>query len=154
MVFTTARRAAIARTPGRKASPDERTAASAGSAPGAVVGNRRRRHGAGVPFDRDELERSGWRTTLDYRENHVRRRDGRLDHLEVVWHAEAERTAEDGSTMVVSAAAHTPNKAWSRLRSEADLAACRTGANRAPVSTPRSADGRVARGSPPRWSIA
>ena len=98
----------------------------------------RRRHGANVPFDRDELERSGWRTTLDYHENHVRRRDGRLDQLEAVWRATAERTGPDGNVCVVTATAHTPADAWTRLRHEADLANC--GAN-------RGADG-ASRGSP------
>ena len=42
-----------------------------------------RRHGVLLePTDRRALERAGWRTTLDYRENHLRARDGQL--LEVV----------------------------------------------------------------------
>ncbi len=117
MLTTTARRQATTATEARRSE----TAA----AEGPLSGTRRRRHGAGVPFDREELERSGWRTTLDYRENHVRRRDGRLDHLEVVWFAEAERTQPDGSILVVSASAHTPSKVWVALRREADLATCR-----------------------------
>ncbi len=75
--------------------------------------------------DRRELERTGWRTTLEYRENHVRGRDGSLEHLERVWRAEGERVDPDGSTHVVSASASSAAKAWSRLRTEADLAAVR-----------------------------
>ena len=63
---------------------------------------RPRRHGMVLaPEDRRLLERTGWRTTLDYRENHVRGRDGRL--LEVVpsWTAEAERF--DGDLTFASA---------------------------------------------------
>src|ERR1700741_4025911 len=57
---------------------------------------RPRRHGVRLePDDRRELERAGWRTMMDYRENHVRARDGRLVEVEAVWVAEAERF--DGS---------------------------------------------------------
>jgi len=53
---------------------------------------RQRQHGAILQQqDRRELERSGWRTTLDFRENNVRGRDGRLLQVEEIWHAEAER---------------------------------------------------------------
>ena len=78
---------------------------------------RPRRHGLILePEDRRVLERSGWRTTLDYRENHVRARDGRL--LEVVpeWTAEAERF--DGDVVVASAAGATIEEAWARLIDE------------------------------------
>jgi hypothetical protein len=44
-----------------------------------------RAHGAAQHVDRRELEHDGWRTTLEYRENHVRARDGRLTQLQVVW---------------------------------------------------------------------
>jgi hypothetical protein len=76
---------------------------------------RPRRHGLALePADRRALERAGWRTTLDYRENHVRGRDGRL--LEVVpsWTAEAERF--DGGVVVASAAGATVEEAWAQLR--------------------------------------
>ncbi|MGI9052375.1 MAG: hypothetical protein ACR2HQ_06970 [Ilumatobacteraceae bacterium] len=82
---------------------------------------RPRRHGAVLgPEDRRQLEREGWRTTLDYRENHVRSRDGRL--LEVVpsWVAEAERY--DGEVVVAAASGPTPEEAWARLRSSIDVA--------------------------------
>lgn len=81
-----------------------------------------RQHGQAQPFDRRELENSGWRTTLEYRENHGRGRDGRLECLEVVWFAEAERVSRNGTVRVVSAAANTQARAWSRLRAAADLA--------------------------------
>jgi hypothetical protein len=90
-----------------------------------VTGFRRRQHGSVQQFDRCELERSGWRTTLDYQENHVRGRDGRLEQLHVVWRAEAERVGRDGVTQVVAASGSTLAKAWSRLRAEADLAEVR-----------------------------
>ena len=51
---------------------------------------RPRRHGMLLePADRRALERDGWRTTLDYRENHVRGRDGRLLEVVPTWTAEA-----------------------------------------------------------------
>ncbi len=53
---------------------------------------RPRRHGTLLePLDRRVLERAGWRTTLDYHENHLRARDGRLLEIEPTWTAEAER---------------------------------------------------------------
>jgi hypothetical protein len=64
--------------------------------------------------DRRALERAGWRTTLEYRENHVRGRNGRL--LEVVphWVAEAERFA--GAGVVATASGETADEAWANLR--------------------------------------
>lgn len=94
--------------------------------PFGVTGFRRRQHGSVQQFDRCELERSGWRTTLDYQENHVRGRDGRLEQLHVVWRAEAERVGRDGVTQVVAASGSTLAKAWSRLRAEADLVEVRS----------------------------
>ena len=93
-----------------------------------------RQHGQAQPFDRRELENSGWRTTLEYRENHGRGRDGRLECLEVVWHAEAERVSRNGTVRVVSAVANTQARAWSRLRAAADLADVK--ARRSPVASP------------------
>ena len=78
-----------------------------------------RRHGVTLePADRRALERAGWRTTLEYRENHVRGRDGRL--LEVVesWTAEAERF--DGAFQVIAAEGSTAESAWARLRDEVE----------------------------------
>jgi hypothetical protein len=76
---------------------------------------RPRRHGFLVqPDDRRALERAGWRTTLDYRENHLRARDGRLLEVAPTWTAEAERF--DGELCVASAAGATAEEAWARLR--------------------------------------
>ena len=86
------------------------------------LGRFHRRHGTPLGFDRTELEAEGWRTTLDYRENHVRGRDGRLSQLRVVWRAEAERDGPVDGPTVVSATAPTIEKVWSRLRTAADLA--------------------------------
>ena len=84
---------------------------------------RPRRHGMVLaPEDRRLLERTGWRTTLDYRENHVRGRDGRLLEVMPTWTAEAERY--DGELVVASATAPTVEDAWALLRMdiEADRA--------------------------------
>ena len=72
---------------------------------------RPRRHGVLVePPDRRALERAGWRTTLDYHENHVRARDGRLLEIVPAWTAEAERY--DGDLTVASAVGTTIEEAW------------------------------------------
>jgi hypothetical protein len=81
----------------------------------------RREHGAVQHPDRRDLERDGWRTTLDYRENHVRGRDGLLRQLHVAWHAEAEQDLPDGRSVVISATASSVDRVWSRLRMEAEL---------------------------------
>ncbi len=65
----------------------------------------------------------------------MRGRDGRLTHLQIVWHAEAERDREGGPA-VVTATASTVDKVWSRLRTSADLAGIRT---RSGDITPRAA---------------
>ena len=65
------------------------------------------------PVARRDLERAGWRTTLDYRENHVRGLDGRLLRVEPVWTAEAERFDRDLSVAVASA--ETSEGAWAAL---------------------------------------
>ena len=81
--------------------------------------NRARRHGAVLqPSERRDLERAGWRTTLDYRENHVRGLDGRLLRVEPVWTAEAERC--DGELVVASATGSTADLAWSNLSADID----------------------------------
>jgi hypothetical protein len=83
--------------------------------------DRARQHGAVLePADRRALEREGWRTTLDYRENHVRSLDGQLLRVEPVWVAEAERF--DGDVVVASAIAETADGAWSRLRADIEAA--------------------------------
>ncbi len=84
---------------------------------------RRRRHGVRLePADRRTLERSGWRTTLEYRENHVRGRDGTLLEVVPAWTAEAERY--DGGFTFASAVGRTIEEAWALVRDdiEADRA--------------------------------
>ena len=88
-------------------------------------GQRARQHGSVLqPADRRDLERAGWRTTLDYRENHVRGLDGRLLRVEAVWTAAAERY--DSELSVASAEGATAEEAWSRLRDEIDAERVRT----------------------------
>jgi hypothetical protein len=95
---------------------------------------RQRQHGAILQqADRRELERAGWRTTLEFRENNVRGRDGRLLQVEEIWHAEAEReptqrTAADPAhgtergVDFVHATAESVDEVWSKLRRQAELA--------------------------------
>lgn len=83
--------------------------------------HRARQHGAVLqPSSRRDLERAGWRTTLDYRENHVRGLDGRLLRVEPVWTAEAERY--DGDVVVATATGSTPDSAWANLRADIEAA--------------------------------
>ena len=70
--------------------------------------------------DRRALERAGWRTLLDYRENHVRGRDGTLLAVVPRWTAEAERVR--GRLFVASVTAGTVNDAWAQLRRAAAFA--------------------------------
>lgn len=78
---------------------------------------RYRRHGVTLePADRRALERSGWRTTLEFRENHLRGRDGRLLEVEASWTAEAERF--DGAFQVFAAEGATAEEAWAALRDD------------------------------------
>jgi hypothetical protein len=70
------------------------------------------------PAERRDLERAGWRTTLDYRENHERGLDGRLLRVEAVWVAVAERY--DGDLAVASATGATADDAWAALCVEID----------------------------------
>jgi hypothetical protein len=87
---------------------------------------RQRRHGAILQQpDRRELERSGWRTTLEFRENNVRGRDGCLLSVEEIWHAEAERdssSSRHGGLDVIHATAESVDEVWARLRRRAELA--------------------------------
>ncbi len=55
---------------------------------------------------------------LDYRENHIRGRNGRLVEVQAVWVAEAERF--DGAMTVASATGATVEEAWATLRSDID----------------------------------
>ncbi|MDQ3176855.1 MAG: hypothetical protein M3Q72_04805 [Actinomycetota bacterium] len=78
---------------------------------------RARRHGVLLqPADRRALERDGWRTTLDYRENHLRSKDGDLLEVVATWTAEAERF--EGDCEIASAAAPTIEEAWAKVRDE------------------------------------
>ena len=90
---------------------------------------RQRQHGAILQqSDRRELERAGWRTTLEFRENNVRGRDGRLLEVEEIWHAEAERDpahpVHRGGCGVdfIHATAESVDEVWSKLRRQAELA--------------------------------
>ena len=95
---------------------------------------RQRQHGAILQqADRRELERAGWRTTLEFRENNVRGRDGRLLQVEEIWHAEAERdpgsarhggqwTAPDRGVHFIFATAESVEEVWAKLRRAAELA--------------------------------
>lgn len=83
---------------------------------------RTRRHGVSEAADRIALEADGWRTTLDYRENHRRDFDGRLEGVETHWRAEAERTTSDGRVQVLAVIGPTPARVWRRLRVEAEVA--------------------------------
>lgn len=79
--------------------------------------SRARQHGAVLqPASRRDLERAGWRTTLDYRENHVRGLDGRLLRVQPVWTAEAERF--DGEVVVASATGDSAESAWASLHAD------------------------------------
>lgn len=83
---------------------------------------RLRRHGTSLqPPDRRDLERAGWRTTLEFRENHVRAADGTLIEVVPAWTAEAERY--DSGLAYASAIGASVEEAWSTLR--ADIAADR-----------------------------
>lgn len=81
----------------------------------------RRQHRATLrQLDRRALEREGWRTTLEFRENHVRSESGRLLRIETLWVAEAERGSGASDTLdVLSATAVSESRAWAALRSEA-----------------------------------
>jgi hypothetical protein len=101
-----------------------------------TIVRRHRQHGAVLQqADRRDLERAGWRTTLEFRENNIRGRDGTLLQVETIWHAEAERDparhrrasrqseqhAERGIDFIY-ATAETVDAVWTRLRIEAELA--------------------------------
>jgi hypothetical protein len=90
---------------------------------------RRRRHGA-VPdqSDRRALELTGWRTMLEYRENHIRDVDGTLLAVVARWTGEAERdrpvAGRSGrrAVQVVTATADSPAAVWAELcRSTAEM---------------------------------
>jgi len=100
---------------------DPRRTPSAG--PRRVVGRAPRplrRHASAQADDRSLLERTGWRTTLDYRENHRRDLDGVLTEVEQRWRGDAERSGPNGNVIVFSAVGPTPSAVWRRLRVEAE----------------------------------
>lgn len=85
---------------------------------------RPRRHGETLePHDRRLLERAGWRTMLDYRETHVRGRDGCLLRVIATWTAEAE-LFDDGDLVVAKGVGSTAEEAWAQLC--LDIEACPT----------------------------
>ena len=106
---------------------------------------RQRQHGAILQqADRRELERAGWRTTLEFRENNLRGRDGRLLQVEEIWHAEAERDAVgrpggdvDGGVDFVHATGESVDEVWARLRRQAELADVRRRAESADQAAAR-----------------
>jgi len=77
----------------------------------ARTGRRRQHRSTLRQIDRRALERDGWRTTLEFRENHVRLDSGRLVEVEPFWLAEAERNGA-----VISAIARSESRVWSRLQ--------------------------------------
>lgn len=109
-----------------------------------LLDGRRRHHGADQHPDRRELEREGWRTTLEYRENHVRGRDGRLRQLHVEWCAVGERSMPQRPVVVIEARGSTLDKAWSRLRFQADLADVRLIGDVRAGGSPSASPSRVA----------
>jgi hypothetical protein len=74
--------------------------------------DQRRRHRPRIAeADRRALERAGWRTLLEYREDHLRGEQGMLLGVVQTWVAEAER-----AEVVVTVAARRPELAWFELR--------------------------------------
>ena len=75
-------------------------------------------------LDRAALERAGWRTTLEFRENHLRSETGELIEIETLWVAEAERpaasAADPDGVEVVRASARSESRAWARLFAAAE----------------------------------
>lgn len=58
---------------------------------------------------------------LEFRENLVRARDGRLLQVDEVWYAEAERDGPHGVDLI-HATAETADLAWAKLRRRAEIA--------------------------------
>lgn len=88
---------------------------AAGLRAGSLVHRRRRPSRRLLGWsDRRALERAGWRTLLEYREDHVRAADGTLLAVAPCWTAEAEHPA--GGVLVSTVSAPSPDAAWARLR--------------------------------------
>jgi hypothetical protein len=80
--------------------------------------NRRRRHrSVSQHSDRRLLESAGWRTLLEYRENHVRDANGMLLAVLPQCTAEAERDgqAARSTAQVLTATADSPAAVWAEL---------------------------------------
>lgn len=78
--------------------------------------------------DRRWLECAGWRTLLDYRENHVRDDEGTLLAVVPRWTAEAEWldvVSRPERVVVASATASSLDEAWARLRRATSIAGLR-----------------------------
>jgi hypothetical protein len=84
---------------------------------------RRRRMTVDQP-DRRAMECCGWRTMLDYTENHLRATDGTLLAVVPRWTAEAERADPTLSTRtrVATATATTREEVWAQLRQATAIA--------------------------------
>ena len=90
------------------------------------MNRRRRRHRSVAPpaiehDDRRALELAGWRTLLEYRENHLRDPDGTLLAVLPQWTAEAERgnptrPSARSAVEVLTVTASDPALVWARLR--------------------------------------
>lgn len=73
--------------------------------------------------DRHALERAGWRTLLEFRENVVRDRDGALVAVDPLWVGEAERhgcASRRTRVVVATASGPTPDAVWAELRRQID----------------------------------
>jgi hypothetical protein len=87
-----------------------------------VPTRRRRRHArSAAPGDRRALELAGWRTLLEYRENHVRDQHGTLVAVMPQWTGEAELVAGTPragrpAVLVAAATGETPAAVWAELR--------------------------------------
>lgn len=66
-----------------------------------------------APDARRQLERLGWRTTLEYRENHIRAGTGQLLEVVPVWTAEAEQF--DMGVRMATASGPTQAEAWAEV---------------------------------------
>lgn len=73
-----------------------------------------RQHGPVIgPPARRHLEREGWRTSIEFCEQHHRSLSGQLLRIDEIWTAQAERF--DGSVARAVAQGHDPDAAWDAL---------------------------------------
>lgn len=95
---------------------------------------RSRRHGPVLgPPARRELERRGWRTTVDYVENHERSLDGRLLGVRSQWVAVAEHHA--APLHPITARGGDLGAAWDQLLDRAMIHAAHAQQTVAPIHT-------------------